>query len=185
MKSVKTLVAVAALLPAAVTAFGVAYLRPSVVAGTTSPLALAKGFGKAEEQPQKIKSDGQIKRENASSRYDNIAASGGQEYAIFVRQFGDKDDESWLPCGSIAVNRGEQVSNAIFGNEEPLKSAIVRMYPKLKGFEQEFEYGYNLKIYPDEPVEVANKTNASSGPSLGNWMSNLLSPIDASNVQKS
>lgn len=144
---------------------------------------MAKGFGKEAETPQKVKSDAQLERERASSQYDEIAASGGQEYAIFVRQFGG-DDKSWFPCGSIAVKRGEQVSNAIFGNEEALKAAIVRTYPKLKGFEGEFEYGYNLKIYPDEPVEVAVKSNASTGPSLGNWMSNLLSPIDASNVKK-
>ena len=184
MKSVKTLLTITALMPAASMAFGVAPIRSTTVTATTSSLFMAKGFGKEEEKPQKVKSEGQVERERASSQYDKIAASGGQEYAVFVRQFGG-DDESWLPCGSIAVNRGEQVSNAIFGNEEPLKTSIVRMYPKLKGFEQEFEYGYNLKVYPDEPVEVASKSNASSGPSLGNWMSNLLSPIDASNVKKS
>jgi hypothetical protein len=145
---------------------------------------MTKGFGKDTEQPKNDKSEGQIERERASTQYDKIAASGGQEYAIFVRQFGG-DDKSWFPCGSIAVTRGDQVSNAIFGNEEALKSAIVRTYPKLRGYEAEFEYGYNLKIYPDEPVEVAVKRNVSTGPSLGNWMSNLLSPIDASNVQKS
>jgi hypothetical protein len=145
---------------------------------------MTKGFGKDTEQPKNDKSEGQIERERASTQYDKIAASGGQEYAIFVRQFGG-DDKSWFPCGSIAVTRGDQVSNAIFGNEEALKSAIVRTYPKLRGYEAEFEYGYNLKIYPDEPVEVAVKRNVSTGPSLGNWMSNLLSPIDASNVLKS
>jgi len=144
---------------------------------------MAKGFGK-EERPQKVTSEGQVKREQAGKQYDKITSSGGQEYAVFVRQFGG-DDKSWLPCGFIAVNRGEQVSNAIFGNEEALKAAIVKTYPKLKGFEAEFEYGFNLKIYPDEDVEVAVKKTDSTGPSLGNWMSNLLSPIDASNVQKS
>jgi hypothetical protein len=147
-------------------------------------LDMINGFGKDTEQPKKDKSEGQIERERASSKYDKIAASGGQEYAVFVRQFGG-DDKSWLPCGSIAVIRGEQVSNAIFGNEDALKSAIVRTYPKLRGFEAEFEYGYNLKIYPDEPVEVAVNKRVSTGPSLGNWISNLLSPIDASNVKKS
>lgn len=147
---------------------------------------MAKGFGTSdgEESPSsssKAKSEGQRERERASGEYDKIAAAGGQEYAIFVRQFGSADD-SWLPCGSIAVRRGEQVSNAIFGNEEALKAAIARSFPKLRGFEQEFEYGFNLKIYPDEPVTVAVKQSQSTGPSLGNWISNLLSPIDASNV---
>ena len=152
----------------------------------SSPTALmAKGFGNADEQQQakKEKSSGQKERERASSKYDEIAGLGGQEYSIFVRQFGSADD-SWLPCGSLAVARGDQVSSAIFSNEEALKTAIIRTFPKLTGSETEFEYGYNMKIYPDEPVEVAVKSTASSGASLGNWFSNLLSPIDASEVKK-
>ena len=145
----------------------------------STSLSMTKGFDKNKPEP-KEKSAGQAEREEKSTQYDNIAASGGQEYSIFVRQFGG-EDESWLPCGSIAVQRGAQVSDAIFGNEEPLKTAIVRSFPKLKGYETEFEYGYHLKVFPDEPVTVAVKNGPKSrGPSLGNWISNLLSPIDAS-----
>lgn len=140
---------------------------------------MVKGFGKDTTPEPREKSSGQIQREQMSDKYDNIAATGGQEYSIFVRQFGGEDG-SWLPCGSIAVPRGAQVSDAVFANEEALKVAIVRTFPKLKGYEAEFEYGYNLKIFPDDPVEVAKKESRSSGPSLGNWISNLLSPIDAS-----
>ena len=144
---------------------------------------MAKGFGKADDQAPIEKSAAQAERERASGKYDEIAQSGGQEYSIFVRQFGSADD-TWLPCGSVAVGRGDQVSNAIYSNEEALKTGIIRTMPKLKGFEDEFEYGFNMKIYPDEPVEVAVKSTGSAGPSVGNWFSNLLSPIDASNVQK-
>jgi len=141
----------------------------------------AKGFGAAPQEPRK-KSAGQIERDQKSSKYDDIAATGGQEYRIFVRQFGS-DDKSWLPVGSIAVPRGAQVSDAVFADEVALQTAIVRTYPKLKGMEIEFEYGYNLKMYPDEGVTVAMKNQgASSGPSIGNWISNLLSPVDASGV---
>ena len=141
----------------------------------------AKGFGAPAPEPRK-KSEGQVQREQKASKYDEIAATGGQEYRIFVRQFGS-DDQSWLPTGSIAVPRGSQVSDAVFANEEGLRSAIIRAYPKLKGMEMEFEYGYNLKIYPDDPVLVASKSMGNaSGPSFGNWMSNLLSPVDASGV---
>ena len=49
----------------------------------------------------------------------------------------------------------------------------------------EFEYGYNLKIYPDDPIQVAVKGQGNTaGPSLGNWISNLLSPVDASGVSQ-
>lgn len=101
--------------------------------------------------------------------------------SIFVRQFGS-DDKSWLPCGSIAVPRNAQVADAIFSNESGLKASIVRTYPKLRGYENEFEFGFNLKVYPDDPIEVAakNANVKSSGPSIGNWISTLLSPVDAS-----
>jgi hypothetical protein len=142
---------------------------------------MSEGFDKNKPAPRQ-KSKAQEVREKASTRYDDVAAEGGQEYSVFVRQFGG-EDESWLPSGSIAVPRGEQVSNAIFGNEAALKKAIVRVYPKLQGSEPEFEFGYNLKIYPDEPIEVAVKGGGKdSGPSVGNWISNLLSPIDASDA---
>jgi len=140
----------------------------------------AKGFGEAPQK--KEKSQGQIDRETKSAKYDEISATGGQEYNIYVRQFGGEDD-SWLPCGAIAVPRQAQVSDAIFANEGGLQKAIVRTYPKLAGYEMEFEYGFNLKVYPDDPVEVAKKGAAKqAGPSIGNWISTLLSPIDASKV---
>ena len=141
---------------------------------------MVKGFG--EKPAPRVTSEGQKKREAESSKYDEIANEGGQQYNIFVRQFGGEDN-SWLPTGSIAVPRGAQVADAIFANESNLKTAIVRTYPKLNGNEEEFEFGFNLKIYPDDPVEVARKGGAKSdGPSLGNWISNLLSPVDASQV---
>lgn len=148
---------------------------------SSSSKLYAKGFGSTPSGGQKKqKSEKQVEREEAASRYDDIAGAGGQEYNVFVRQFGS-DDSSWLPCGSIAVPRSEQVSNAIYSNEEPLKSGIVRQYPKLRGSESEFEFGYNLKVYPDDPVEVAQKTGPRpTGMSVGNWINTLLSPIDAS-----
>mmetsp|Transcript_15412 Transcript_15412/g.20076 ORF Transcript_15412/g.20076 Transcript_15412/m.20076 type:complete len:182 (-) Transcript_15412:139-684(-) len=157
-----------------------AFLSESGVVGFTS-LKMAKGFGKEEKKVERVKSEGQIDRETKANKYDEISESGGQEYNIFVRQFGS-EDTNWMPCGAIAVPRGAQVSNAIFANEDGLKSAIIRLYPKLKGMEQEFEFGYNLKVYPDDPVEVAMKRDINSGPSVGNWISNLLSPVDTSKI---
>lgn len=143
---------------------------------------MAKGFGDGKT-PKKEKSEGQQKREQESSKYDELAATGGQEYSVFVRQFGS-DDQSWLPCGAIAVPRGGQVSDAIYANVEALKAAIVRTYPKLKGFEDEFEFGFNLKIYPDDPIEVAIKgAPKTEGFSVGNWLSLLFSPVDTSQAK--
>lgn len=100
-----------------------------------------------------------------------------------MRQFGS-DDQSWLPCGSIAVPRNAQVSDALFANEANLKTSITRSYQRLKGFEEEFEFGFNLKVYPDDPIDVCVKgTPKQSGLSIGNWISTLLSPIDASKAK--
>lgn len=152
---------------------------PSIPSPSATNVALfaTKGFG--SKPSKRVKSEGEVKREQERSRYDDISSQGGQEYNIFVRQFGS-GDKSWFPCGSIAVPRAAQVSDAIYANVEALQKAIVRTYPKLKGFEAEFEYGYNLKVYPDDPVEVAIKTNKKAGISVGNWISTLLSPVDAS-----
>ena len=154
---------------------------PSANSIKQSTKLYAKGFGTPPPEPKK-KSEGQIEREQKASKYDEIAATGGQEYRIFVRQFGS-DDKSWLPVGSIAVPRGAQVADAVFAGETSLKGAVVRAYPNLKGMETEFEYGFNLKIYPDDPVQVAVKGGGTpQGPSFGGWISNLLSPVDASGV---
>ena len=175
------LVAAVASLVASSTAF-VPAQRPAIFIVSTTELG-AKGFGSGPQK--KEKSDGQIKREEESSRYDEIAQNaGGQEYSVYVRQFGS-DDTSWMPCGAIAVPRGAQVSDAIYANEDALKSAIVRTYPKLKGYEPEFEFGFNLKVYPDDPIDVATKSAPKAqGMSFGNWVSTLFSPVDVSSVNK-
>jgi len=165
-------------------AFGTRTIHQHSVPHPVLLSAAKKGFGaSSSDGKKKEKSEGQLEREKASSRYDEIAEQGGQEYSIFVRQFGS-EDSSWLPCGAIAVPRAAQVSDAIFSNEEALKKAIVRTYPRLTGQEDEFEFGYNLKIYPDDPVEVAMKGGPRApGLSIGNWISTLLSPVDASQQQ--
>jgi len=162
-------------------AFAPAPTFTSAKISTTRVVSMTKGFGAKE--PEKKVSEGQTRRDKEASKYDEIAASGGQEYNIYVRQFGS-DDTSWFPCGAVSVPRGGQVGDAVYANEAVLKVAIVRTYPKLKGFEPEFEFGSNLKVYPDDPVEVAVKRGAKSeGMSIGNWITNLLSPIDSSQVK--
>ena len=98
---------------------------------SSSTSIYAKGFGAPPPEPRG-KSEGQSDREQKSSKYDEIAATGGQEYRIFVRQFGSEDD-SWLPVGSIAVPRGAQVADAVFADEKALQGGITRTYPNLKG----------------------------------------------------
>ena len=75
--TVKSLLVLATALISA-SAFSMAPQLSVSTKSSTSALA-AKGFGAPKKQTKK-KSEGQVKREEGSSKYDEIAASGGQEY---------------------------------------------------------------------------------------------------------
>mmetsp|Transcript_30059 Transcript_30059/g.59694 ORF Transcript_30059/g.59694 Transcript_30059/m.59694 type:complete len:185 (+) Transcript_30059:54-608(+) len=155
--------------------------RPSLARRQGVVALRAKGF--ADKPKPREKSEGQIKRESESAKFDDISSAGGQSYQIFVRLFG-QDGKSWLPSGQIAVPRGEQVANAIYANEAGVKAAAARSWPNFKGKEEEMEFGFNLVIYPDEEIQVATKPSGASGGGLGKWFSELLSPVDTSEVKK-
>jgi len=60
------------------------------------------------------------------------------------------------------------------------------MYPLLKkaaATEGSLEYGYNLKKFPDEPIKVAVKPSGDKNPVV-KWIENVISPLDASGVNK-
>merc|ERR1719506_41787 len=154
-------------------------------ASFVSPPLFAQGFDKTPKSAPKEKTAGAIKREQERSTYDNLSNTGGQEYTIFVRLFG-QDDEKWIPAGAVAVPRGEQVAKAIYANEEGIKSGILRSFPGMKDDVANFEFGYNLKIYPDDPIQLAVKpTGEVSGFSaVTKWFDALLSPVDTSDVGK-
>ena len=82
--------------------------------------------------------------------------------------------------------RGEQVAKAIYSNEEGIKKGILRTFPGMKEDSANFEFGYNLKIYPDDPIQLAVKpTGEISGFSaVTKWFDALLSPVDTSDVGK-
>jgi Family of unknown function (DUF6523) len=65
--------------------FHTAGVTNSVTTSSSHITLHAKGFGSPEEK--KTKSEGQVKREQQSSKYDEIAASGGQEYSTFLFLF--------------------------------------------------------------------------------------------------
>ena len=143
---------------------------------------VSAGFSKGEDKAEKPMTAGAQERKKLADKYDDLTAAGGQEYRVFVRQFGETDAEAWFPCGAVVVPRGAQVADAIYANEERLKESITRQFKNLKGKEQEMEFGFNLKVYPDDPVEVAVKDNTNRVDKLNplNWLSTLLSPVDTS-----
>merc|ERR1712038_1456829 len=70
-------------------AFTVAKISSFRTDGTSRNMG--KGFGTTNNDEPRKKSEGQKKREQERSTYDKISYSGGQEYNIFVRQFGSDD----------------------------------------------------------------------------------------------
>lgn len=148
----------------------------------SSSKSVSKGFGKKPEKVAKPKTAGAIERETAAQKYNDLAASGIPEYNIFVRVKG-KGDSDWVPAGTMAVPRAEKIQNAVFEQQQALLKGVFRIFKKLESEKDNLEYGYNLKIYPDEPVKILEPVKRSED-AVKNWFESLLSPINASGGQK-
>eukprot|EP00638_Chattonella_subsalsa_P007172 CAMPEP_0117762232 /NCGR_PEP_ID=MMETSP0947-20121206/17804_1 /TAXON_ID=44440 /ORGANISM="Chattonella subsalsa, Strain CCMP2191" /LENGTH=191 /DNA_ID=CAMNT_0005583477 /DNA_START=59 /DNA_END=631 /DNA_ORIENTATION=+ len=122
-----------------------------------------KGFGK--RPTKKTKSKTQIQREKAASDYDDLASTGAPEYNIFVRAYGT---EQWFPVGAMAIPRTAKVGDVIYNSEENLKKGAFRIFPNLESAEV-LEYGYNLKVFPDDEIKVAQKSEAAKGNPILGW----------------
>lgn len=107
------------------------------------------GFGKPQTQPKSKRS---TKRAEAAKQYDQMKADGVPEFEIYLRIRGKKN---WYPVGVIAVKRSSQINQAIFGSQDDLLQGAFRLYPVLRKHQQQLEYGYRLKEYKDEPIQVA------------------------------
>jgi hypothetical protein len=113
------------------------------------------GFGKPQSKPQSKRS---TKRAEAAKQYDQMKADGVPEFEIYLRIRGKKN---WYPIGVIAMKRSNQINQAIFGSQEDLLQGAFRLYPVLRKHQQQLEYGYRLKEYKDEPIQVAVPPQAS------------------------
>jgi hypothetical protein len=107
-----------------------------------------KGFAGGSGQSKKKAPN---KREAAASQYDQMKDKGLPEFNVFIRIKG----KEWVPAGSMAVERSSQISQAIFQQEAELLKGAIRLYPILRKFKDNLEYGYRLKEFPDEEVTVA------------------------------
>ena len=112
------------------------------------------GFGKRPVAPKKKSSPAAGRRSEAASQLESMKAKGLPEFAVFIRARGQK---GWLPVGSLAVTRSNQISRAIYDNEADLRQGAFRLFPRLKKQQANLEYGYRLKEFPDEPVVVAER----------------------------
>lgn len=111
------------------------------------------GFGKKIHKEKK-QSEGNAKRAEASKQFDEFKSKGLPEYEIYIRVQGKKQ---WFPVGAIAVKRSNQIHAAIYDNEEELCKGAFRLFPVLKKNQANLEYGYRLKEYKDEPIELAER----------------------------
>jgi hypothetical protein len=113
---------------------------------TTKPTGFAQGSGQSKKKKKEPN-----KRQEAASKYDEMKGKGLPEFNIFIRIKG----KEWVPAGSMAVERSNQISRAIFQQEAELLKGAVRLYPILRKFKDDLEYGYRLKEFPDEEVTIA------------------------------
>lgn len=117
------------------------------------------GFGKKVHKEKKA-STGNEKREKASKQFDDFKSKGLPEYEIYLRVQGKKKLQ-WFPIGAIAVKRSNQISAAIYANEDELLKGAFRLFPGLRKERESLEYGYRLKEFKDEEIQLAVRPNPS------------------------
>jgi Family of unknown function (DUF6523) len=118
---------------------------------SAKPAAKAPGFGKP---PARKASPNSGRREAAAQRFDDMKTKGMPEFAIFARI---RDQKPWFPIGSLAVNRTSKINEAIFQNEDDLQQGAFRLFPRLRKQQANLEYGYRLKEFKDDPIQLAER----------------------------
>lgn len=122
----------------------------------------AIGFGQTTRRVVKKK---QAKRELQAKQYEEMKSKGLPEFNIYVRI----PHKEWLPAGSMTVERSSQISRAIFQQEAELRKSIFRLLPRLQKYQDQLEYGYRLKEFPDEPIVKAERPTAVPNPMAQAW----------------
>jgi hypothetical protein len=113
-------------------------------------MTTTKGFGKTPPAP-KVSARSQ-QRAQAAQEYDEMKTKGVPDFEVYIRI---KDKKPWYPVGSIAVKRSSQIHQAIYANQEDLLQGAFRLFPILKKNQQQLEYGFRLKEFKDEPIQLA------------------------------
>ncbi|MBC7973311.1 MAG: hypothetical protein H7Z11_24830 [Verrucomicrobia bacterium] len=113
-------------------------------------MATNPGFGKT--QPKPSISERAATRAEASKRYDKLKSEGIPDFEVYIRIQGKK---AWYPVGSIAVKRSDQINRAIFDSQDNLLQGAFRLFPILRKHQTQLEYGYRLKEFKDEPIQLA------------------------------
>ena len=109
-----------------------------------------RGFGASKPQP-KVSKRAQ-ERTTAAKRLDKMRSDGLPEYEVYIRI---RDKKQWYPVGALAVQRSSQINHAIYDSQAQLLQGAFRLFPILKKNQTQLEYGYRLKEFKDDPIELA------------------------------
>lgn len=150
-----------------------------------------KGFGTPKPKTND-NSDEIVEKDAGTMTYEAQQKRGVPEYNIFMRTTGGGDEE-WIPVGSMTIPRDTPVARAVFEVEKELLEGTFKLYPKMKAFydvrsdedkETTFEYGFCLKAFPDEVIEIINREDAQpkQGNFFQNWLGSITNPMDSSNL---
>jgi len=115
-------------------------------------MAANPGFGKPRPQPKASRRSQE--RAVASTKYNKMKEDGLPEYEVYIRV---QDKKQWFPVGVISVQRSSQINAAIFDSEAQLLQGAFRIFPILKKNQNQLEYGYRLKEFKDEPIQLAQR----------------------------
>lgn len=121
-------------------------------------MAANLGFGQPKPQPKASKRSQE--RTQAAQKFEKMKADGLPEYEVYIRIQGKK---AWYPVGVIAVQRSNQINRAIFDSQEQLLQGAFRLFPILRKHQTQLEYGYRLKEYKDEPIQLAAAPTSPAG----------------------
>lgn len=119
------------------------------------------GFGKTQQAPKTSKRAAQ--RQQAAKEYESLTSQGTPDYEVYIRIQGKKQ---WYPVGAIAVKRSNQINRAIFGSQDDLLQGAFRLYPVLRKNQHQLEYGYRLKEFKDDPIQLAVPPQRNISPNL-------------------
>lgn len=119
------------------------------------------GFGKP--QPKAKVSKRSPERARAAKQYERMKADGTPDFEIYIRIQGKTN---WYPVGAIAVQRSSQIDRAIFDSQEELLKGAFRLFPILRKNQHQLEYGYRLKEFKDEPIQLAVPPQSSDNNGL-------------------
>ncbi|NJK61091.1 MAG: hypothetical protein HC918_13805 [Oscillatoriales cyanobacterium SM2_1_8] len=87
-----------------------------------------RGFGEPPQRPQNPEGVQKRKqqRQQAASRYEDMVKQGLPTFNIFVRPAADSP---WFPVGTLAVERSDKISAAIFQQEKELTAGPCGCFP--------------------------------------------------------